>query len=101
MDATTRAGSLTSPLRDHFGIAQHLKHYSITDFKGIVQGSASYLNLMIDEKGTYKIKKHARGTLRITIRLLCCARDYTEAKAHDDINVEVELKALNILDIDN
>ncbi|MBE1277196.1 Holliday junction branch migration DNA helicase RuvB [Enterovibrio baiacu] len=99
--ATTRAGSLTSPLRDRFGITQRLEYYNVADLKGIVQRSANCLNLVVDEEGAYEIAKRARGTPRIANRLLRRVRDYAEVKADGNINAEIASKALDMLDVDN
>ncbi len=99
--ATTRAGSLTSPLRDRFGITQRLEYYNIADLKGIVQRSANCLNLDMDEEGAFEIARRARGTPRIANRLLRRVRDYAEVKADGRINAEVASKALDMLDVDN
>ncbi|WP_407330712.1 Holliday junction branch migration DNA helicase RuvB [Enterovibrio sp. 27052020O] len=99
--ATTRAGSLTSPLRDRFGITQRLEYYNVADLKGIVLRSANCLNLVIDEEGALEIAKRARGTPRIANRLLRRVRDYAEVKADGEINAEVASKALDMLDVDN
>ncbi|AMG29621.1 Holliday junction branch migration DNA helicase RuvB [Grimontia hollisae] len=99
--ATTRAGSLTSPLRDRFGITQRLEYYNIADLKGIVQRSANYLNLEIDEEGAYEIARRARGTPRIANRLLRRVRDYAEVKADGKIDADIASKALDMLDVDN
>ncbi|MCC4799243.1 Holliday junction DNA helicase RuvB [Enterovibrio norvegicus] len=99
--ATTRAGSLTSPLRDRFGITQRLEYYNVADLKGIVQRSANCLNLVVDEEGAYEIAKRARGTPRIANRLLRRVRDYAEVKADGEINAEIASKALDMLDVDN
>ncbi|WP_325892273.1 Holliday junction branch migration DNA helicase RuvB [Grimontia sp. NTOU-MAR1] len=99
--ATTRAGSLTSPLRDRFGITQRLEYYNIADLKGIVQRSANCLNLDMDEEGAFEIARRARGTPRIANRLLRRVRDYAEVKADGRINADVASKALDMLDVDN
>ncbi|MEZ8142356.1 Holliday junction DNA helicase RuvB [Enterovibrio norvegicus FF-33] len=99
--ATTRAGSLTSPLRDRFGITQRLEYYNVADLKGIVLRSANCLNLVIDEEGALEIAKRARGTPRIANRLLRRVRDYAEVKADGEINADVASKALDMLDVDN
>ncbi|USH03480.1 Holliday junction branch migration DNA helicase RuvB [Grimontia kaedaensis] len=99
--ATTRAGSLTSPLRDRFGITQRLEYYNIADLKGIVKRSANCLNLDMDEEGAFEIARRARGTPRIANRLLRRVRDYAEVKADGRINADVASKALDMLDVDN
>src|ERR1700753_3243287 len=79
--ATTRAGLLTSPLRDRFGIVQRLEFYSVPDLELIVKRSAAILNVPIDEGGTRRIAQRSRGTPRITNRLLRRVRDYAQVKA--------------------
>lgn len=99
--ATTRAGALTSPLRDRFGITQRLDYYKIDDLKGIIKRSARYLDLDIDDEGAHEIAKRARGTPRIANRLLRRVRDYTQVKGDGSINFEMASIALNMLDVDN
>lgn len=98
--ATTRAGSLTSPLRDRFGIVQRLEFYSSEDLVSIVKRSANILNLKIDEAGATEIARRSRGTPRITNRLLRRVRDYAEIKSNGEINDETATKALDLLDVD-
>jgi Holliday junction DNA helicase RuvB len=98
--ATTRAGSLTSPLRDRFGIVQRLEFYNVKDLTNIVARSASYLNLEMQEAGAYEIAKRSRGTPRIANRLLRRVRDFAEVKSDGCINAEVAYSALNMLDVD-
>lgn len=98
--ATTRAGSLTSPLRDRFGIVQRLEFYNVKDLTNIVVRSASYLNLDMHEQGALEIAKRSRGTPRIANRLLRRVRDYAEIKADGEISAEVAASALNMLDVD-
>jgi Holliday junction DNA helicase RuvB len=98
--ATTRAGSLTSPLRDRFGIVQRLEFYNVTDLTDIIQRSASYLNLQMEKEGAFEVAKRSRGTPRIANRLLRRVRDYAEIKSDGNINSEVAGKALNMLDVD-
>ncbi len=99
--ATTRAGALSSPLRDRFGITQRLDYYKIDDLKGIVRRSARYLDLDIDDKGANEIAKRARGTPRIANRLLRRVRDYTQVKGDGSVNLEMASIALNMLDVDS
>lgn len=99
--ATTRAGSLTSPLRDRFGITQRLEYYNVADLKVIVQRSAMCLNVEIDEEGAFEIARRARGTPRIANRLLRRVRDYAQVKADGYIDALVGSKALDMLDVDN
>jgi Holliday junction DNA helicase, RuvB subunit len=98
--ATTRAGLLTSPLRDRFGIVQRLEFYEISDLKKIVQRSAEILGVSIDEQGTEEIAKRSRGTPRIANRLLRRVRDYAQVKASGHIDQSVAQLALNLLDVD-
>jgi len=99
--ATTRAGALTSPLRDRFGIVQHLEFYSIADLTQIVTRSAHLLNVPISTAGSQAIASRARGTPRIANRLLRRVRDYAEVKAHGEITPELAENALTMLDIDH
>lgn len=98
--ATTRAGSLTSPLRDRFGIVQRLEFYSSEDLVSIVKRSSNILNLEIDEAGASEIARRSRGTPRITNRLLRRVRDYAEIKSDGEINSVTATKALDLLDVD-
>ncbi len=98
--ATTRAGSLTSPLRDRFGIVQRLEFYNIRDLTQIIKRSANYLNLSLDEEGAVEIAKRSRGTPRISNRLLRRVRDYAEIKSDGNITLDIAGKALNMLDVD-
>ncbi|MFC4698893.1 Holliday junction branch migration DNA helicase RuvB [Glaciecola siphonariae] len=98
--ATTRAGSLTSPLRDRFGIVQRLEFYNVPDLTNIVARSAAYLNLNMHEQGAVEIAKRSRGTPRIANRLLRRVRDYAEIKANGEISADVAASALNMLDVD-
>ena len=98
--ATTRAGSLTSPLRDRFGIVQRLEFYNVKDLTTIIQRSASYLNLDMDEEGAQEVARRSRGTPRIANRLLRRVRDYAEIKADGQVHADVAAKALDMLDVD-
>lgn len=98
--ATTRAGLLTSPLRDRFGIVQRLEFYNVADLTNIVLRSAKILNLKIDQGGAEEIAKRSRGTPRIANRLLRRVRDYAEVKASGKIEQIIADKALNLLDVD-
>ncbi|MCY9877484.1 Holliday junction branch migration DNA helicase RuvB [Vibrio natriegens] len=98
--ATTRAGSLTSPLRDRFGITQRLEFYKIKDLQDIVQRSAECLGLSMDPEGALEVARRARGTPRIANRLLRRVRDYAEVKGNGHICADVADKALNMLDVD-
>lgn len=98
--ATTRAGLLTSPLRDRFGIVQRLEFYSTNDLVSIVLRSASILNLAMEREGAAEIARRSRGTPRIANRLLRRVRDYAEVKADGRISGAVAERALNLLDVD-
>jgi Holliday junction DNA helicase RuvB len=99
--ATTRAGLLTSPLRDRFGIVQRLEFYQVSDLAHIVQRAANILGISIDLPGAEEIAKRSRGTPRIANRLLRRVRDYAEVKANGKIVLEVVQQALNMLDVDD
>lgn len=98
--ATTRAGLLTSPLRDRFGIVQRLEFYNVADLQSIVSRAAGILGAQIDEGGAYEIARRARGTPRIANRLLRRVRDYAQVKADGMITAEIADKALNMLNVD-
>jgi len=98
--ATTRAGLLTSPLRDRFGIVQRLEFYTVSDLLQIVQRSAAILNLEIDEAGAREIARRSRGTPRIANRLLRRVRDYAEVKEKGKINALIADRALDLLNVD-
>ena len=98
--ATTRAGLLTSPLRDRFGIVQRLEFYSVDDLTSIVRRAGSILNVVIDQHGAKEIARRSRGTPRIANRLLRRVRDYAEVKSDGTISVETADAALNMLNVD-
>jgi Holliday junction DNA helicase RuvB len=98
--ATTRAGMLTNPLRDRFGIVQRLEFYSIADLSTIVSRSAGILGLVIDPEGAFEIARRARGTPRIANRLLRRVRDFAEVRGNGQITRQTADKALNLLDVD-
>lgn len=98
--ATTRAGLLTSPLRDRFGIIQRLEFYSHEDLTHIVKRSARILNIETDEKGAREIACRSRGTPRIANRLLRRVRDYAQVKADGKVTADVADKALGMLKVD-
>ncbi len=99
--ATTRAGLLTSPLRDRFGIVQRLEFYSTADLTHIVGRSANILNIESDKKGAQEIACRSRGTPRIANRLLRRVRDYAQVKAQGRITATVADRALTMLKVDN
>ena len=98
--ATTRAGLLTSPLRDRFGIIQRLDFYSIEELSSIVLRSADILVTSIDNDGAMEIAKRSRGTPRIANRLLRRVRDYSEVKSDGSIDLDRASSALDMLSID-
>ena len=98
--ATTRAGMLTNPLRDRFGIVQRLEFYNTEDLATIVMRSAGILGLPIEPHGAFEIARRARGTPRIANRLLRRVRDFAEVRAQGDITREIADLALNLLDVD-
>lgn len=98
--ATTRAGLLTSPLRDRFGIVQRLEFYSAIDLEGITQRSARILNLPIDDEGAKAIATRSRGTPRIANRLLRRVRDFAEVKGDGVVTGRVAEEAMDVLQVD-
>jgi Holliday junction DNA helicase RuvB len=98
--ATTRAGLLTSPLRDRFGIVQRLEFYSSDELSTIILRSAGLLGIEMGEGGAPEIAKRSRGTPRIANRLLRRSRDYAQVKADGVIDAEVANLALDMLKVD-
>ncbi len=98
--ATTRAGMLTNPLRDRFGIVARLEFYTAEELARIVTRSAGLLNIVIDASGAHEIARRARGTPRIANRLLRRVRDFAEVRAQGAITREVADDALIMLDVD-
>ena len=98
--ATTRAGMLTNPLRDRFGIVARLEFYTPEELARIVKRSAGLLNAPMDEAGGFEIARRSRGTPRIANRLLRRVRDYAEVKGSGRITLDVANKALAMLDVD-
>jgi Holliday junction DNA helicase RuvB len=99
--ATTRAGLLTSPLRDRFGIVQRLEFYSTSDLAGIVTRSAGILNVSLDADGAMAIASRSRGTPRIANRLLRRVRDFAEVKGDGSVSAHVASRALDLLNVDD
>ncbi|WP_206484357.1 Holliday junction branch migration DNA helicase RuvB [Thalassotalea sp. G2M2-11] len=99
--ATTRAGALTSPLRDRFGIVQRLEFYNTKDLTDIVRRSAHFLNLPINEAGAFEVAKRSRGTPRIANRLLRRVRDYADVKTQGNVCQQTAASALDMLEVDN
>jgi Holliday junction DNA helicase RuvB len=98
--ATTRAGLLTSPLRDRFGITQHLEFYDTADLTRIALRTAGIFNLPMDEAGAREIAKRSRGTARIVIRLVRRVRDYAQVKADGRVDQRVAKDAMDMLEVD-
>jgi len=98
--ATTRAGMLTNPLRDRFGIVARLEFYTVTELQRIVTRSAGLLELPISPEGALEIARRSRGTPRIANRLLRRVRDYAEVRANGEATREVADAALTMLDVD-
>ena len=98
--ATTKAGSLTTPLRDRFGIVHRLELYSVDDLAKIVKRSAGILDVQIDEKAAIEIARRSRGTPRIANRLLKRVRDYAAVLGDGNIDLKITKLALNKLEID-
>ena len=98
--ATTRAGMLTNPLRDRFGIVSRLEFYTSQELARIVKRSANLLNVPTDEEGGLEIARRSRGTPRIANRLLRRVRDYADVKGKGRITLEIANKALAMLDVD-
>jgi Holliday junction DNA helicase RuvB len=98
--ATTRAGLLTSPLRDRFGIVQRLEFYSTAELEQIAERSAGILNLPLEAEGGRQIAGRARGTPRIVNRLLRRVRDFAEVQADGVVTEAVAVSALDMLDVD-
>lgn len=99
--ATTRAGLLTSPLRDRFGIVARLEFYQVQDLQHIVQRSADILGVAIDSAGASEVARRSRGTPRIANRLLRRVRDFAEVKANGKVTEDVVKQALDFLKVDN
>ncbi|MCG8433999.1 MAG: Holliday junction branch migration DNA helicase RuvB [Gammaproteobacteria bacterium] len=98
--ATTRAGLLTSPLRDRFGIVQRLEFYDSAELIRIVSRSAKILAVPAEPEGAVEIAKRSRGTPRVANRLLRRVRDYAEVKADGNITADVAIAAMNLLNVD-
>lgn len=98
--ATTRAGLLTSPLRDRFGIVQRLEFYSVADLTTIVKRSAGLMNIPMTNEGAIEIARRSRGTPRIANRLLRRVRDYAEVKGNGEVTKDIAQRALDMLSVD-
>ena len=98
--ATTRAGMLTAPLRDRFGVVTRMEYYTVEELKMIILRSAKVLEVGIDEKGAYAMARRSRGTPRLANRLLKRVRDFAQVKYNGYITEEVADYALDLLDVD-
>ena len=98
--ATTRAGLLSAPLRDRFGVVNHLEFYTHDELKKIIVRSAAVLGVNIDEEGAYELARRARGTPRLANRLLKRVRDFAQVKYDGNITKDVADYALDLLDVD-
>ena len=98
--ATTRAGLLTAPLRDRFGVVHHLEFYTPEELQTIIERSANVLGVEIDSKGAYAMARRSRGTPRLANRLLKRVRDFAQVKYDGAITEEVANFALDLLDVD-
>ena len=98
--ATTRAGLLTSPLRDRFGIVQRLEFYTVAELTAIVARSGRLLTMSIDADGAHEVARRSRGTPRIANRLLRRVRDYAEVKSDGRVDSEMACRALEMLKVD-
>ena len=98
--ATTRAGMLTAPLRDRFGVVHHLEFYTVEELMTIVRRSANVLGVEIDQEGAYEISRRSRGTPRLANRLLKRVRDFAQIKYEGKITKEAAIYALDLLEVD-
>lgn len=98
--ATTRAGMLSAPLRDRFGVVNHMEFYTVEELKTIIMQSAKVLNVSIYEKGAYEMARRSRGTPRLANRLLKRVRDFAEVKYDGNITYDVASFALDLLEVD-
>ena len=98
--ATTRAGLLSAPLRDRFGVVHHLEFYNVTELKTIIEHSAAKLGVEIDEEGASELAKRSRGTPRLANRLLKRVRDFAQVRYDGKIDREVASFALDLLEVD-
>ena len=98
--ATTRAGLLSAPLRDRFGVIHHLEFYTVDELKTIIMKSAEKLDVEIDEEGAFELARRSRGTPRLANRLLKRVRDFAEVKYDGRISKEVASFALDLLEVD-
>ena len=98
--ATTRAGMLSAPLRDRFGVVNHMDFYTVDELKSIIINSSKVLNVSIDDKGAYEMARRSRGTPRLANRLLKRVRDFAQVKYDGKITYEVASLALYLMEVD-
>ncbi len=98
--ATTRAGMLSAPLRDRFGVVNHMDFYTVDELKSIIINSSKVLNVSIDDKGAYEMARRSRGTPRLANRLLKRVRDFAQVKYDGVITYEVASFALDLMEVD-
>ena len=98
--ATTRAGLLSAPLRDRFGVIHHLEFYTVEELRTIIQHSAKKLEVEIDQEGAYELARRSRGTPRLANRLLKRVRDFAQVKYDGKITKEVAAFSLDLLEVD-
>ena len=98
--ATTRAGMLSAPLRDRFGVVSHMEYYTVEELRTIILQSAQVLDVEIDEKGAYELARRSRGTPRLANRLLKRVRDFAQVKYDGKITYEVAAFALDLIEVD-
>lgn len=98
--ATTRAGMLTAPLRDRFGVVQHLEYYSEKELQTIVMRSAAVLGVEVDTRGALEIARRSRGTPRLANRMLKRVRDYAQVRYNGHITADIAAEALDLLEVD-
>ena len=99
--ATTRAGMLSAPLRDRFGVVNHMEFYTVDELKHIIVNSAKVLGVEIDDKGAYEMARRSRGTPRLANRLLKRVRDFAQVRYDGMITYEVAQTALDLLEVDS
>ena len=99
--ATTRAGMLSAPLRDRFGMLHRMEYYDTTELCSIIMQSAATLGVSVNKNGATSMAKRSRGTPRLANRILKRVRDYAQVKGISEINDEIVMEALNLMDIDD
>ena len=101
VDATTRAGSLSAPLRDRFGVISKFEIYTVEELKTIIMRSANILGITIDDESLEEMAKRSRGTPRVANRILKRVRDFSQVEGQNNINMSITQKALEALGVDN